>query len=203
METGTDTNTSTNTETGSGTGLFEAMPPSAKALKVAKAANAAVVADTPPVEVHRVIAAPATAVFRYWSNPDLAKQWYGPETFTCPFAEFDFRVGGKYLTAMRSPEGKDIWSTGVYREIEPDRRLVLEDYPSNSRGEIQAPTGDGLDGPFSDQGPGRITVQFSQHEDGETTVYLRHDGLPSRMHDDCVNGWASALEKLKRRVETH
>ena len=28
---------------------------------------------------------------------------------------------------MRSPEGKDYWSTGVYREIVPNERLVTTD----------------------------------------------------------------------------
>ena len=51
-------------------------------------------------------------------------QWWGPKDFTAPVSKMDLRVGGKYLNCMRSPEGKDYWSTGTYREIVPMERLV-------------------------------------------------------------------------------
>lgn len=46
---------------------------------------------------------------------------------TSPAATIDSRVGGKYHFCMRSPEGQDFWSTGVYQEITPMDRTIYTD----------------------------------------------------------------------------
>src|SRR5437867_13412021 len=75
----------------------------------------------------RVFDAPREAVWKAWTDPEGAKRWWGPEGFTAPFIKIDLRVGGKYLFCMRSPDGRDCWSTGVYREIVPLQRTVSTD----------------------------------------------------------------------------
>ncbi len=43
--------------------------------------------------------------------------------FTSPVSRIDLRVGGEYQSCMRSPDGKDFWSKGIFREIvAPERR---------------------------------------------------------------------------------
>ena len=37
---------------------------------------------------------------------------------------------------MRSPEGKDYWSTGVSREIVPPRRIVATDSFADEKGHV-------------------------------------------------------------------
>ena len=77
--------------------------------------------------IERVFDAPRELVWKAWTDPEQVMRWWGPKGYTSPAAEIDFRVGGKYLFAMRSPEfqeGRDLWSTGVYREIVPLERLV-------------------------------------------------------------------------------
>ena len=39
----------------------------------------------------------------------------------------DLRVGGFYLSCMRSPEGKEFPNTGCYLEVVPNERLVFTD----------------------------------------------------------------------------
>src|SRR5207249_10001297 len=68
-------------------------------------------------------------------DPERAKRWWGPEGFTAPFIKIDLRVGGKYLFCMRSPDGKDYWSTGVYREIVPLQRIVSTDSFADEKGD--------------------------------------------------------------------
>ena len=46
------------------------------------------------------------------------------------------RVGGKYLHFMRSPEGQGYWSTGVYRDIVPMKRIVCTDSFADSEGNV-------------------------------------------------------------------
>lgn len=44
--------------------------------------------------------------------------------------------GGKYLYCMRSPDGKDYWSTGTIREVVSQERLVLTDSFSDNQGNV-------------------------------------------------------------------
>ena len=73
----------------------------------------------------RVFDAPRELVFKAWSSPEHLANWFGPSNFTLPFCDVDFRVGGDYRLCMRSPEGKDYWVHGVYREIVEPQRLVF------------------------------------------------------------------------------
>ena len=78
--------------------------------------------DTFDVVSTREFAAPATQVWRAWSDPDYLTQWWGPTGFTSPSAELDFRVGGTSLVCMRAPAefgGQDMYTTWTYRRIEP------------------------------------------------------------------------------------
>src|SRR5690606_1283147 len=69
------------------------------------------------VEITRVFDAPRELVWKAWTDPQHFMRWWGPREYTCPVCEMDFRIGGKYLYCMRSPEGNDYWGTGVFREI--------------------------------------------------------------------------------------
>jgi uncharacterized protein YndB with AHSA1/START domain len=69
--------------------------------------------------------APPSAIFALWSDAAHLKRWMGPKDFTCPEAILDFRVGGTYRVMIKSAEHGENWFGGVYREIEPDKRLVF------------------------------------------------------------------------------
>lgn len=73
----------------------------------------------------RVIAAPRERVFRAWSEPAQLARWFSPHPYTLPLCEMDFRPGGRFHMAMRSPEGVDHEFTGVYEEIVPPSKLVF------------------------------------------------------------------------------
>ncbi len=75
----------------------------------------------------RVIDAPREKLFRCWTEPALLKQWFAPRPWTTPHAEFDVRPGGTSLVVMRSPEGQDMPSRGVYLEVVRNERLVFTD----------------------------------------------------------------------------
>lgn len=157
--------------------------------------------ETPLVIVRRTFNATPEAVWEAWTNPDLIKQWWGPETFTCPFAKIDMSKGGKFLFCMESPEGEKNWSTGTFLEIDAHDLLVCSNYPSNEKGEVVS-SASVMDGPFAILGESYITVEFSG-ERGKTFLTLSHARLPARMHDECVKGWASSLKKLATLVERH
>ena len=63
-------------------------------------------------------------------------RWWGPKDFTSPACAIDLCVGGKYLACMRSPEGRDYWSTGVYRAIVPKEKIVYTDNFADAKGNV-------------------------------------------------------------------
>ena len=86
--------------------------------------------------ITRIFDAPRELVWKAWTNCEHLKRWWGPEHFTAPACKIDLRVGGKYLFCMRSPQGQDYWSTGVYREIVAPSRLAYTDNFADAQGNV-------------------------------------------------------------------
>lgn len=59
------------------------------------------------LRLERILDAPRHLVWKALTDPELMKQWWGPERFTSPILTIDLRVGGKFHGCMRSPDGKD------------------------------------------------------------------------------------------------
>jgi len=156
--------------------------------------------EIPPlVEVTRKFIAPLERVWEAWSKPELIKQWWGPEGFTCPEAKIDFREGGKYLLAMKDSDGKVIWSGGVYQQIIPNEKIVCTDNFTDKDGNVVSPQYYNMSGDWPEFQ--RFTVAFEQFGDEEIQMSVSHEGIPQEMHDDCVKGWDSSFNKLQRLVE--
>lgn len=75
------------------------------------------------VVIKRTFDAPRDLLWKVWSDPEQAKNWWGPKGFTAPVVELDERPGGKWRAMMRSPDGKELWQHGVYREIVPPEKI--------------------------------------------------------------------------------
>ncbi|MDB5048464.1 MAG: hypothetical protein JWO30_1535 [Fibrobacteres bacterium] len=73
--------------------------------------------------VTRLFDAPVGLVWKAWTDPQLLMRWWGPDKFTSPSCELDFREGGTSLVCMRSPQGQDFFSIWVYQKIVPMQRI--------------------------------------------------------------------------------
>ena len=70
--------------------------------------------------VTRVFDAPLKLVWKAWADAEYVMKWRGPDDFTSPSAEMDFREGATSLVCMRAPEdfgGQDVYSTWMYQKI--------------------------------------------------------------------------------------
>ena len=156
-----------------------------------------------PIIITRVFNAPLAKVWAAWSVPEEAKKWWGPVGFSCPSASIDFRERGKYLLCMHGDEngpaefaGQDMWSTGIYKEIVPMKRIVVTDSFSDKDGNIISGAVFGMpEMPMSVQ----VEVDFAE-EGGATTMKLTHHDIPEAMRSDCMAGWNSSFDKLEKSV---
>lgn len=142
----------------------------------------------------RIFDAPRKLIWKAWTDPEMLKKWWGPKGFTTPFCKIDLRVGGVYHNCMRSPEEKDYWSTGVYREIVPLERIVCTDSFADKEGNVVPATHYGVSADFPLEM--LITATFEEIE-GKTKLTLRHAGIPSgKDYYNCKAGWNESLDKL-------
>jgi len=142
----------------------------------------------------RVLDAPRERVWQAWTDPEHIKRWWGPKDFTAPSIESDFREGGKYLWAMKGPDGQEYWSTGTFNEIVPMERLVVTDSFADEKGNVVPPSHYGMEGDHPMEG--RVTVTFEEL-DGKTKLTVRYAGMaPSETRDMAEQGWNETLDKL-------
>jgi uncharacterized protein YndB with AHSA1/START domain len=86
--------------------------------------------------ITRTFNAPRELVFNSWIEREHIKRWWGPEGFEMTSCEMDVRPGGQWRYCIRSPEGRDYWRSGEYREVVPPERLVFTHVTDDPFGEI-------------------------------------------------------------------
>ena len=151
-------------------------------------------ADPGILTITRFFDAPREHVWKAWTDCERAKRWWGPKGYTSPACRIDLRVGGSYLLCMRSPEGQDFWSTGVYRELVPLERLVCTDSFADEKGNVVHASHYGMEGDFPLEL--QVTVTF-EDRDGGTSMTLRHAGFPpGPMVEMTAAGWNESFDKL-------
>jgi PhnB protein len=160
------------------------------------------------VVIERVFNAPVDKVWKYWTKPEMAKKWWGPEGFTAPSIKINLRVGGKYVFAMHGPKGsewdKDIYSAGVYKEIVPKKKLKVTDYFSDEKGNQLEPGAYGEDPDFPREST--VTVIFKEFEKCKTKLAIQYSKpktekqLQAMLKSGMKEGWNSSLNKLEANL---
>ena len=149
------------------------------------------------IVINRVFNLPVSVVWLAWTDAEYFKKWWGPRGFTCPSSKMEARVGGKYLNCMRGPDGKEYWSTGVVKELIPERKLVVTDSFSDDKGNIKPASEYGMPGDWPKE---LLITVYLEEADGATKMKLRHQGIPAEMREDCIKGWNESLDKLEENI---
>jgi len=139
------------------------------------------------IEVSRTFEAPLELLWKAWTEPEHFMKWYGPKGFTAPTCEIDLREGGRHLWSMQSPDGRQMYFTGSYKEVVPMERLVYTDASSDAVGNVMG-MGEGKHESMD------VTVTFV-HANGKTTVTVSHVGSGDGA-EYARRGWEQAFDKL-------
>jgi uncharacterized protein YndB with AHSA1/START domain len=149
------------------------------------------------IVVTRIFDAPRDLVWKAWTDPQQMMRWWSPKDYTTQACKIDLRVGGTYLTCMRSDKGQDVWTTGVYKEIVRPERIVCTDSFADEHGNVVPAAYYGMttDPPLPLEL--LVTVIFEEYGPGKTRLILRHSGLPAgEMREGTQTGWNEMFDKL-------
>ena len=166
-------------------------------------------ADKKGITIERVFDAPREMVWRAWTEPEMAKRWWGPKDFTAPSIKIDLRVGGKYIFCMHGPKGsefdKDLYSAGVYKEIVPMKKLVVSDYFSDAEGNKIDPAVYGMNTDMPEEMD--VVVTFEEAGGGKTKLTIEYPRPESEkkfqamLKSGMEEGWNSSLDKLAQSLK--
>ena len=87
----------------------------------------------PFIDIEREFDAPVAAVFRAHKEPDLIKQWLGPNGYEMDIQRYDFTTGGGYRYVHRNPQGQEFAFNGVFHVVRDNEFAIqtfeFEGYP--------------------------------------------------------------------------
>jgi uncharacterized protein YndB with AHSA1/START domain len=139
--------------------------------------------------VRRTLAAPASAVFRAWTDPAFVSQWsWGSEHETLGL-QMDVRVNGAWKHEIKNRNTGDRWSfDGVYQEIVPDRRLVHTFFWRSDKG--------------IEEGPSLVEIEFTKKGEDQTEVVITHRRLSPSSKDGTQSGWNDCLNEIEKAAKS-
>src|ERR1700691_2078602 len=138
--------------------------------------------------ITRIFDAPRNLVFKTWIEPRHLLHWFGPRGFDTSSYTLDPRPGGAWRCCMVSPEGREHWVRGVFREVAESERLIFTWAHEDEHG---APGHETV-----------VSVTFADHGD-KTRLTLQQKTFESiTARDEHHNGWSSGLECLAEYLST-
>jgi len=152
-------------------------------------------AGVPFIDLNREFDAPRDVLFRAWTEPELIKQWLGPDRYEMIIDEYDVRDGGRYRYIHRDPDGNEFGFHGVFHGVpSPDGFVQTFEFEG-------APGHVSLDKVvLEDLGDGRTAVKIhSVYQSVEARDAMVSSGMESGMNQ----GFArldTLLETLKAPV---
>jgi len=139
------------------------------------------------ITLTRVFAAPREKVFDAWTKAESLKVWWGPgHGFTNPSARVDLRVGGEWQIVMRAPDGNEMPCAGIYKEIDPPKRLVFTN-------DVVAP-----DGTLLLEGLTTVILEEEGNGTKQTLIakVVGHVPFAAQMIAGMEEGWSGSLVQL-------
>jgi uncharacterized protein YndB with AHSA1/START domain len=147
------------------------------------------------MRITRVFDAPLALVWKAWTDPKYVMQWWGPNGFTSPACEMDFRVGGKSLCCMKSPDGQEFWNGIEYHEIVLHEKIVSSMYFADAKGNKIEPEELGIEHEAI-EGAYDVTL-FEDLGDGRTRLtHIGNEPMESAKNSGQLEGWNQILNKV-------
>jgi uncharacterized protein YndB with AHSA1/START domain len=140
--------------------------------------------------VTRSFDAPAARVFAAWTQPELLKQWWAPQSFGVSFlaCEADVRTGGTYRFVFGHPSSaQPMEFFGRYIEVAPPARLVWTNDEGGEAGAVTNVT-------FEDRGGATLVVMHD--------LYPSKEALDAAIASGSTSGFSETFAQLDALLAT-
>lgn len=138
------------------------------------------------LRLERLIPSPPEVLFTLWTTPAQLVRWWAPEGYEASVHDLDTRPGGRWRVTMRRSDGGVVVTSGVYRVVDPPRRLAFtwawEDQ-SGARGHES-----------------EVTVSFEATPGGTRVVLVQQRFESKQARDNHNVGWSACFDRLTRIV---
>lgn len=116
---------------------------------------------TATIDITREFAADLDLVWDAFTKAEILDQWVAPKPWRAQTKEMDFRMGGRWLYAMVSPENVFHWSLVDFIKIEPKSSFYSKNSFSDENGNANNPAfTSSLTETIFKAGPETTTVQI-------------------------------------------
>jgi uncharacterized protein YndB with AHSA1/START domain len=88
----------------------------------------------PIIRVTRDFRATPEQLFRAHTDPDLFRQWVGPNSMQTRIDHWDARTGGSFRFVSLSDDGAEFGFRGCFHDVRPDRVVQTFTYESDPDG---------------------------------------------------------------------
>lgn len=131
------------------------------------------------ITIECIISAMKSKVWDFYTKPEHITQWnYAADTWTCPVARNDLRVGGTYFARMEAKDGSFGFDfEAVYDEVVDGEKLT------------------------STLGDGRQSTTTFEDVNGSTRVTTTFDTEGQNDPEMQKAGWQAILDNFKKYVE--
>jgi len=144
--------------------------------------------DTTPVTdrdvyITRAFAAPVATVWKFWTQPELISQWFGPDGFDLPLdlVVIELELGGRWSLTMREISSGQLFPiNGVITDFVVNEYLEVSADASTDSGELK------------DLG---LRITFHNHGD-KTRVTLHQGEFTDEQKEQTSVGWEMSFVKL-------
>jgi uncharacterized protein YndB with AHSA1/START domain len=136
------------------------------------------------LRLERLIASPPEVLFKFWIDPVQLLKWWGPDGYEVSIDTLETQPGGRWRIILRRSDGDAVAMSGVYRVIDPPRRLAFTwawENPSGARGHET-----------------EVEVKFELAPGGTRLVLLHQRFQSKQARDNHAVGWSSSFDRLTK-----
>ncbi|MGB3366721.1 MAG: SRPBCC domain-containing protein [Acidaminobacteraceae bacterium] len=145
--------------------------------------------------IERILETSPNIVWKMWTDADSFKTWYGPNGFSIEVLKMDVVEGGEHLICMTMPDGeRKMYTTGVYKEVAINKKLVYTDIPCDESGKRLEPEAMGM--PKGSPMTTEVIIELLAMGDN-TKMIMKHVGVP----ETTENMWNQAFDKMVLAIE--
>ena len=134
------------------------------------------------LRLERMIPMEPETLFALWIEPAQLVKWWAPDGYAASVDQLESKAAGRWRVTMRKPDGEEVATSGVYRVVDPPRRLCFT-WAWEGAGGVRGHETD-------------VTVTFEAAPGGTRLVLIQERFDTKQARDGHGGGWSAAFDRM-------